>query len=84
MASPARDDGALLFLDLDQFKLINDTSGHRAGDELLAPLAAVMQEKLRPVAVLARLGGDEFGAVSIPILVWFRGRPSPACKGGGS
>lgn len=63
LASPARDDGALLFLDLDQFKLINDTSGHRAGDELLAQLAAVMQEKLRPVDVLARLGGDEFGVL---------------------
>ncbi|HQX91389.1 MAG TPA: EAL domain-containing protein, partial [Thermomonas sp.] len=63
LASPARDDGALLFLDLDQFKLINDTSGHRAGDELLAQLAAVMEEKLRPVDVLARLGGDEFGVL---------------------
>ena len=63
LASPNRNDGALLFLDLDQFKLINDTSGHRAGDELLAQLAAVMQEKLRPVDVLARLGGDEFGVL---------------------
>lgn len=56
-------DGALLFIDLDQFKLINDTSGHRAGDELLVQLAAVMREKLRPEDVLGRLGGDEFGVL---------------------
>jgi len=56
-------DGALLFIDLDQFKLINDTSGHRAGDELLVQLAAVMREKLRPTDVLGRLGGDEFGVL---------------------
>ena len=58
-----RSDGALLFIDLDQFKLINDTSGHRAGDELLVQLAAVMREKLRPEDVLGRLGGDEFGVL---------------------
>ncbi|MFS8136720.1 MAG: EAL domain-containing protein [Thermomonas sp.] len=55
--------GALLFLDLDQFKLINDTSGHSAGDELLVQLAAVMREKLRPEDMLGRLGGDEFGVL---------------------
>ncbi len=56
-------EGALLFIDLDQFKLINDTSGHRAGDELLVQLAAVMRDKLRPNDVLGRLGGDEFGVL---------------------
>jgi diguanylate cyclase (GGDEF)-like protein/PAS domain S-box-containing protein len=51
----------LLYLDLDQFKLINDTSGHLAGDQLLAQLAIVMRKQLAPADVLARLGGDEFG-----------------------
>lgn len=63
LANRERLTGALLFIDLDQFKVINDTSGHRAGDELLVRLAAVMQEKLRPHDMLARLGGDEFGVL---------------------
>ncbi|MEO6800165.1 MAG: EAL domain-containing protein [Rhodanobacter sp.] len=54
---------ALLYLDLDQFKLINDTSGHLAGDQLLAQLSTVMREQLRAPDVLARLGGDEFGVL---------------------
>lgn len=63
LARPGHRDGALLFIDLDQFKLINDTSGHRAGDELLVQLAVVMRERLRPEEVLGRLGGDEFGVL---------------------
>ena len=52
--------GALLYMDLDQFKLINDTSGHFAGDQLLAQLASLFAGILPDKAVVARLGGDEF------------------------
>lgn len=55
--------GALLYIDLDQFKLINDTSGHMAGDQLLAQLGLTMREHLGARDVLARLGGDEFGVL---------------------
>ena len=55
---------ALLYIDLDQFKLINDTSGHIAGDQLLIQLAITMREQLRGGDVLARLGGDEFGVLA--------------------
>lgn len=55
---------ALLYIDLDQFKLINDTSGHIAGDQLLTQLAGLMREQLRAGDVLARLGGDEFGVLT--------------------
>lgn len=52
---------ALLYLDLDQFKVINDTCGHQAGDELLSQLAVVLRKLVRGNDMLARLGGDEFG-----------------------
>ncbi|MFZ1827588.1 MAG: EAL domain-containing protein [Candidatus Competibacteraceae bacterium] len=51
----------LLYLDLDQFKVINDTCGHIAGDVLLRELARILQARVRRQDVLARLGGDEFG-----------------------
>lgn len=55
--------GALLFLDLDQFKYINDTSGHRAGDNLLQRLSELLSSILREVDVIGRLGGDEFAVI---------------------
>ncbi|MHB8744724.1 MAG: EAL domain-containing protein [Sulfuricaulis sp.] len=54
---------ALLYLDLDQFKIVNDTSGHVAGDELLKQLSVVLQTRMREGDVLARLGGDELGVL---------------------
>jgi diguanylate cyclase (GGDEF)-like protein/PAS domain S-box-containing protein len=55
--------GALLFLDLDQFKYINDTSGHHAGDRLLQRLGELLPSILREVDVIGRLGGDEFAVI---------------------
>jgi len=52
---------ALMYLDLDQFKIINDTCGHVVGDELLRQLAIVLREPIRESDMLARIGGDEFG-----------------------
>lgn len=53
----------LCYIDLDRFKLVNDTCGHVAGDELLRQLSALLQSQCRKTDALARLGGDEFGLV---------------------
>ncbi len=56
-------DHLICYLDLDQFKLVNDTCGHRAGDVLLKQLSNLLKPVLRQSDTLARLGGDEFGVL---------------------
>ena len=55
--------GAVLLLDLDHFKDVNDQFGHKAGDDLLKTVAAALRGRIRETDVLARLGGDEFGII---------------------
>lgn len=54
---------AIIYIDLDDFKIVNDTCGHAAGDELLRQLALIMPISIPSKDMLARLGGDEFGVI---------------------
>jgi diguanylate cyclase (GGDEF)-like protein/PAS domain S-box-containing protein len=54
---------AMIYVDLDQFKVVNDTCGHPAGDQLLRQVTGLLQTRVRANDVLARLGGDEFGVL---------------------
>ena len=54
---------ALLYIDLDQFKVVNDTCGHQAGDRLLRDITGLLQSRVRTADTIARLGGDEFGVL---------------------
>ena len=56
---------ALLIVDLDQLKLVNDTNGHAAGDALIARAGAALRQACRSADIVARLGGDEFGILSV-------------------
>lgn len=59
--------GALLLLDLDNFKAVNDTAGHLAGDQVLRTTAEVLRRRLRATDVIGRLGGDEFAALVLNV-----------------
>ena len=66
LLAPGKDDAsrhALLFLDLDQFVVVNESCGHLAGDHLLREVSRILEEQARGSDVLARLGGDEFGLI---------------------
>jgi diguanylate cyclase (GGDEF)-like protein/PAS domain S-box-containing protein len=79
----ARCDGrahALCFLDLDHFKVVNDTCGHAAGDALLRELPDVLRRALRPVDALARLGGDEFALLLADCTLDAAGRVAEAAR----
>ncbi|MAT66158.1 MAG: histidine kinase [Gammaproteobacteria bacterium] len=57
------DQHTLLYIDLDQFKVVNDIAGHTAGDEMLKQISGLMLHQMRDTDMLARLGGDEFGVI---------------------
>jgi len=64
-SSNASAQSIMCYLDLDQFKVVNDTSGHVAGDELLKQVAFLMQQNVSSKDIVSRLGGDEFGILFV-------------------
>jgi diguanylate cyclase (GGDEF)-like protein/PAS domain S-box-containing protein len=65
IARAGRQGHVMCYLDLDRFKVVNDTSGHLAGDNMLREVAALIREAVRDSDTVARLGGDEFGVLLI-------------------
>ncbi len=70
--------GALLIVDLDHFKAINDSHGHRTGDQALMEIAGALRASVRPGDLIARIGGDEFAAL-LPGVTADRARRAAEC-----